>query len=171
MTSLLMSKSRRAGVPAAAAAVALVFGLGACSNSAAGDETERNEDGEVVEGGDVGALVLKVGDCLAEPAVGEVEKVPVVPCSETHDSELFHSFMLTGDEYPGVDAIVEEVGTECIPEFATFMGIAYEESEWDISTIYPTQETWDGIDDREVLCGVFPLSEEDTTGSARGIAE
>lgn len=34
-----------------------------------------------------------------------------------------------------------------------------------------TQATWEQLNDREVLCGVFPVSDEDTTGSARGIAE
>ena len=41
----------------------------------------RDESGAVVEAGEVGSLRLKVGDCLGAEVIGEVELVPVVPCS------------------------------------------------------------------------------------------
>lgn len=154
-----------------ATSLALGVTLIAASGCTSSDETKRNDDGEVVEGGDVGSGALQVGDCLAEEAVGEIQSVPVVPCSDVHDTELFHSFDLVGDDFPGVEAIQEAVADECLPAFEEFIGVAYADSAWDISTIAPTQETWDAIDDREVLCGVFPLTDEDTTGSAKGIAQ
>ena len=155
-----------------AAVVALGFLAGACASKAAfTDESERDESGDVVEAGEVGSLRLKVGDCLGAEAVGEVESVPVVPCSEPHDSELFYSFELAGDMFPGKEATIELAQEGCITEFDAFIGLAYAESVWDITAIYPTEHTWDAINDREVLCGVFPLSDEDTVGSALGVAE
>lgn len=150
---------------------ALGFAVASCSDAATQDDTTRDDGGEVVEGGEVGTLSLKVGDCLAEEAEGEIESVPVVPCSEPHDSELFHSFEIPGDDFPGVDEVQTIAVDTCTEEFESFIGVSYEDSVWDITAVYPTEETWDQIDDREIICGVFPISDEDTTGSARGIAE
>lgn len=153
----------------------VVAGLGlsiaACTDEAIQDETTRDDGGEVVEGGEVGSLSLKVGDCLAEEAEGEILSVPVVPCSEPHDSELFHSFDIPGDVFPGEDEVREIATDTCIAEFDAFIGMAYADSLWDITAVFPTESTWDDLDDREVICGVFPISDEDTAGSARGIAE
>ncbi len=128
----------------------------------------------MVEGGEVDALRLRVGDCLAETAVdgsGEVESVPVVPCSEPHHTELYHSFQLAGDDFP-VDPSVEQLAGEgCYDAFESFIGLAYEDSVWDISTIYPTPESWDQINDREVLCGTYRVDDGLSVGSAEGSAE
>jgi len=153
------------------AVVGLGVAVAACGATATQDETTRDDDGDVVEAGDVGSLSLKVGDCLAAEAVGEVESVPVVPCSEPHDSELFYSFQIPDGEYPGDEAVRAITAETCIAEFEDFIGLAYEDSVWDVSGIFPTEATWNQVDDREVVCGVFPISGEDTTGSARGIAE
>ena len=156
---------------ALAVATVSALALVSCGASVDQDETTRDDDGEVVEGGEVGAFRLKVGDCLAAEAVGEVESVPVVPCSEPHDSELFHSFMMPDGAYPGDAAVVEQAEMGCVGAFDAFIGLAYADSAWDITYVFPSEATWNGIGDREVLCGVFPLTDEDTTGSAKGIAE
>lgn len=152
-----------------------VVGLGvvvaSCGNATTQDETTRDESGDVVEGGDVGSLSLKVGDCLAAEAEGEIESVPVVPCSEPHDSELFHSFEVPGEEYPGEDEVRSITADTCIAEFENFIGLAYEDSAWDVTGIFPTEATWNQVDDREVICGVFRVDGEASTGSARGVAE
>jgi hypothetical protein len=59
----------------------------------------------------------------------------------------------------------------CLAESDAFIGLASAESAWEISTLVPTEVSWNTRSDREVLCGVYPVSDEDTTGSAKGIAE
>jgi hypothetical protein len=153
-------------------AAVFVFGsLGAaCGSEAAfSDESERDESGAVVEAGEVGLLRLKVGDCLGAEVIGEVESVPVVPCSEPHNSEIFHSFYLVGDVFPGEEATSKLAQEGCVAEFDTFIGVAYAESVWNLSAMHPTEQSWDDVN--EVLCDVFLVSGEDTVGSARGVAE
>ena len=140
-------------------------------DDSAQDASTRDDAGEVVEGGEVGAFRLEVGDCLAAEAVGVVESVPVVPCAEPHASELFHSFLLADGDFPGDDAVIAQAEAGCVAEFDAFIGLAYAESVWDVTILYPTEASWIGTTDREVLCGVSPLSGEATTGSAQGIAE
>ncbi|MFT4773079.1 MAG: hypothetical protein ACI83Y_002333 [Candidatus Azotimanducaceae bacterium] len=127
--------------------------------------------GDVVEAGEVGLLRLKAGDCLGAEAIGEVQPIPIVPCSEPHASEIFHSFDLVGDVFPGEEATRELAQEGCIAEFDTFIGVAHAESVWDIPAISPTEQAWDAINDREVLWGVFLASNGGTVGSARGVAE
>ncbi len=163
-----VERAKLGGIPLVVAAGIVAA---ACTPAVEQDETTRDESGEVIEGGEVGALSLKVGDCLAAEESGEVQSVPVVPCSEPHDSELFHSFDVTADEYPGLDQMGELAQSGCIEAFDDFIGFPYADSVWDVTSIYPTEDTWNELDDREVLCGVYPLSDEDTTGSARGVGE
>jgi hypothetical protein len=94
-----------------------------------------------------------------------------VPCSEPHNSEIFHSFDLVGDVFPGEEATSKLAQEGCVAEFDTYIEVAYAESVWDISAISPTEQVWNDVNDREVLRGVFMASGEDTVGSARGVAE
>ena len=170
MFSFAVARSDRSpSMLVSACAVSLALAISACG-PVNDDDSTRDETGAVVEGGDVSALRLNVGDCIAEPTEGEFETVPVVPCSEPHVSELFHSFDIDGDDYPGEEEVIALAEAGCIDEFADFIGTSYEESEWDVSFLYPVEETWNTLDDREVLCGVVTVSGDETTGSAEGVA-
>lgn len=154
----------------ATSSLILVAAIGAagCGTTVADDESTRDETGEVVEGGDVGALRLQVGDCLAEEALGDVESVPVVPCEEPHDSELYHTFDLAEAEYPGEDSIIESAQQGCLATFEAFVGAPYETSIYDIAYLYPVEESWNAINDRTVLCGVYLVDGSLAVGSAEG---
>jgi hypothetical protein len=147
------------------------LGVAGCGTTVSDDDSTRDESGDVVEGGDVGAFRLQVGDCLAEEAVGDVESVPVVPCEEPHDSELYHTFDLPGTAYPGAEAIIESAQQGCLDTFETFVGASYESSIYDISYLYPIEESWNDINDRTVLCGVYLVDGSLAVGSAAGIGQ
>ena len=84
---------------------------------------------------------------------------------------MFHSFDLVGDVFPGEEATSKLAQEGCVAEFDAFMGLAFAESVWDMSVIHPSEQAWNDVDDRKVLCSVFLASGEATVGSARGIAE
>jgi hypothetical protein len=153
------------------AAVVLSFGLSACSNPT---PIERDETGEVAEANEsADVFAMAVGDCTNDdPNAGEeVSTVAVVPCSEEHDNEAYLSSDLTGDEYPGDEEVAAQADTICYDGFADFVGIDYESSRLDYFPYTPTQESWDGAADREVLCMVFDANLAKLTGSVAGIAE
>ncbi len=125
--------------------------------------------------GEVEALELEVGNCFNQPgaddssAAGEtVLTVMVVECGELHDFEVYHSFDLDEGAFPGAEAVEELWIAGCLAEFENFVGLSFDESELDISAIFPTRETWDDLDDREVLCSVTAVSGEAREGSASG---
>lgn len=147
------------------------LGVVGCGTDAGDDSSTRDESGEVVEAGEVGAFRLQVGDCLAEEAIGDVDSVPVVPCDEPHDSELYHTFELTGAEYPGEAAVVEAAQQGCLDTFGAFVGEPYETSIYDIAYIYPVESSWTDVNDRSVLCGVYLVDGSLAVGSAAGIGQ
>lgn len=133
-------------------------------------------DPGVVEGEGVvtDAFEIKVGDCLNDAAAGdEVSAVPLVACSEPHDSEVYASLQMTDGDFPGEDAIYDFADAGCIDEFGDFVGV-----EYDLSTLYitwynPIPAGW-ALGDREVLCVIYEVDESgepiQTTGSLAGVA-
>lgn len=151
---------------------ALTLALTACGDSLTGDETERDESGDVVEEGEVGALSLQVGDCLDSAVQTEVDQVPVVPCAEPHDSEVFALFDLPDGDFPGAEAVIEEAETGCAGDrFSDYVGIEYLQSQYLISYLLPTEQTWDAVDDREIVCLVTGPDAEPLVGSVEGRAD
>lgn len=149
---------------ACAAGAALVAGLTACGSGS--DDPQRDEtSGEVTASAESDVFAIKVGDCLdlSQQESSEVSSLPTVPCDEPHDSEVFAELTLTGDELP--TDLDTQADTFCHDEFATFVGISYEESALEYSPLTPTESSW-AQGDRVVQCIV--LSGEPVTGSLQG---
>ena len=115
---------------------------------------------------------LSVGDCFNGDVFtyehSEVEDVDVVSCSKPHTYEVYSEFELTGSSWPGLSTVGSRSEEGCWTRFASFVGIEYEYSEWYISTFYPTQDSWNKLDDRKVSCLLGTEYDEPTIGSARG---
>jgi hypothetical protein len=136
------------------------------------DNTTRDDSGSIVEEGELGAFRIRVGDCIGSDVGGEIESVEGVPCEGPHQLEVYFAFNLPDGDgtYPG-DAAVEELANEgCYDAFQPFVGEAYESSVYGFSTLTPTMGSWDGLDDREVLCMLGNYDGTMKTGSAEGSA-
>ena len=120
-------------------------------------------------GGSEVATEAALGECFQDPAdsdeVGELDKVD---CGDAHDNEVIAVFDLDGDDFPGVDEVQSQAEEGCIEEFEPYVGSTYEDSDLDLFTITPTEETWDAADDREVICSVFALDGSQVEGSVKG---
>ena len=121
---------------------------------------------------------LAVGDCLAEPSDELITKVETINCDEAHDYEVYAVVQLLDPEtapYPGQDETYFTSIESCFPRFETYIGMAYADSLYDINTIYPTEESWDEDEDREVICLVaepsFTGDIVPVTGSLRNIRQ
>ncbi len=116
-------------------------------------------------------LALSIGTCFDDPDSFEVvEDVPMIDCDSPHDNEVFANVDVTGDDYPGEEAVDNRAFQMCEDKFSSYLGISYAESIYDIGWLNPTAETWD-IGDREVICFAYDLNLEKITGSVNGIAE
>lgn len=119
--------------------------------------------------GDGNVFELAVGDCFDRSTeTGEISDVPVVDCDEPHDSEVFHTFEVEGDdEYPGGEALVAQAEEQCLPAFADYVGLDYADSTLDVFPITPTDGSW-AEGDREVVCALYDLEQDELEGSMRG---
>ncbi|WP_350349575.1 septum formation family protein [Agromyces sp. G08B096] len=124
---------------------------------------------EVVEEGNLDVFTLRVGDCLSSVDEGEVSEVPVVPCDQPHDDEVYGTHQLTGDEFPGEDQIQQLSDEGCLAQFEAFAGIAYDVSTLDFYSYRPTQQSWEQLDDREVACVIYDPAGP-VTGTLQGAA-
>ncbi len=138
-------------------AVALV-GVSGCGilDQAAEPAVRDETSGEITESSEADVFSLKVGDCLdqqADDEATEVSSVPTVPCAEPHDSEAYAATDLPEGDFPGDQSVTDSADTFCYDEFATFIGLSYDESSLDLASFYPTQESW-AEGDREIMCFV-----------------
>lgn len=110
---------------------------------------------------------LNVGDCLnSSVADDSSETVPVVPCGELHEDEVYFAFDLVEGPFPGYDVIDAAVEDRCMSEFEAFVGEPYEESPYDWFPYSPSDTSW-AFGDREVLClAYYPGG--DVVGSLAG---
>ncbi len=146
-----------------------VVGVGIVSAGAwALDETTRNDQGAIVESGDLGVFDFKVGDCLIDlPSGGSVGKATGVPCSDPHQFEVYAETFL-GDEVETLPKDISDQASEfCSPEFEKFVGLDYDNSVLMFTTLYPTQESWDG-GDKEISCLIAAEEDKLTTGTLGG---
>jgi hypothetical protein len=159
--------------PAAAAlAGGAILVLSGCSLLGGAEDPERDEDtGEIVESSDeADVFAIRVGDCVEVADLGtEVQTIPTRPCDEAHDSEVYASTEMTDDAYPGDEATDSRADEFCYGEFTQFVGLAFEDSTLGYMYLMPSQETWDELDDREILC-LLVDPEGGVTGTMKGAA-
>ena len=63
-----------------------------------------------------------------------------------------------------------ETANACGPAFDTFVGLAYEDSTLDIYQLFPTEDTWEQLDDRLISCLIYDPSNPEVTGTLAGAA-
>ena len=113
-----------------------------------------------------------VGQCFIVGEAEEIDEVPVVDCTEPHDSELFARVDVStlGTTYPGEDTMFEWLFDECVTRFPDYVGESYEASRYWIDMFIPTTDAWrDG--DHTGLCTLVVLDDDldvvSVTGTGR----
>ncbi len=139
------------------------------------NDADRDESGSIVSGGEIGVFAMRTGDCFDDPqeiidagsATAEFQDVAGVPCSEPHDNEVYAVFDVSFDRFPGEGVISGAAEEGCLGRFESFVGRSYDSSILDIFPIYPTDDSWSRLNDREVICAVYHMEGDKLTGSKR----
>ncbi len=136
-------------------------------------EAERDDQGEIISEGNLGVFSIKVGDCLKETIDdGEFASVDVVPCTEPHESEIYHEddnySLFAGNEFPeNIEELREELYNYCLVQLYTNYDFIFDEnfemhskySNLGIFYFFPTKISWMEQNDKKVQCLLY-----DTTG-------
>jgi uncharacterized membrane protein len=127
--------------------------------------------GDTSAGETTNAHDLQPGDCVVGSFDGLVNDVPVVPCDQPHDGEVYVNFDLPNppdEPFPGDETVSAAAQDGCLAEFEPYVGVPLEESQFDLRFLNPSQESWPR-GDRNVTCMIAPLGDgEPLVGSARG---
>jgi hypothetical protein len=112
---------------------------------------------------------LKVGDCVNLENTDEGENAVKVDCAQPHDQEVFNSFVMPGDAFPGYLEIGDAQQDECSSAFEDYVGVPWTESVYTIDFAGPTEQTW-AAGDHAIVCSLEDASGGKLTGSAKGTA-
>ncbi|KJQ55562.1 hypothetical protein RS85_00626 [Microbacterium sp. SA39] len=168
----MMKMRNRRALMLAGTAVALSIALSGCSainsilGSGSGDADRDEETGQVTESANVDVFSVKVGDCMLDTGTGTLTDANVVPCTDPHDQEIYHEIIMEDGEF-SEDAI-NAASEDCIGDaYTSFIGVAYADSAFDVTTITPTKKSWEQGDDRILQCVIVDPAGQ-TTGSLEG---
>jgi len=136
-------------------------------------EVDRDETGAIVDAGSLNAFQMRVGDCFDDGSAfaeenASIGSVPGVPCANPHDNEVYAVFDISAASFPG-DAMADMAHDACLERFEAFVGKDYDSSSLDIATLYPSRDSWNAQNDREVVCAVYDIELAKLTGSVKGL--
>lgn len=116
---------------------------------AANDDSTTGTSGT---GDDTSVYSLRIGDCLNDLSTeDEIEELPVVPCSQPHDGEVYAEFKLTETTFPGIDKIEKTADPRCADLLKSYAPDAVDDPAVDTYYLYPTAESW-ARGDRAITC-------------------
>ncbi|WP_062389535.1 septum formation family protein [Demequina iriomotensis] len=122
----------------------------------------------------VASLRLEVGECVDNPVLFEeeaeqdVETLPRVDCADPHDGEVYHVEDVESDSLPA--DVAETAEQACYEAYEGFVGIAYEDSVYYFSALYPTEDSWQ-LGDRQIACVITGDIDVKFEGSLAGVGE
>jgi hypothetical protein len=144
-----------------------VAGIGIVSAGVlAFDSTTRDDAGQIVEAGSIGVFSFEVGDCLNDIDSQDetVSEALGVPCEEPHYYEVYFETFLEGETRL---AIKDQADDYCLENFNIFVGMQWEDSELNYTSLFPTIESYEE-GDREITCMLYRDDERLLIGSAKG---
>jgi len=115
---------------------------------------------------------LQVGDCFSfnnndsSTQVGDVE---VVDCSAPHLYEVYSNYQIPQSTFPDENTMKSEQYTACHDTFETYVGVPYDQSQYDVGTLTPTENSW-AQGDHTITCSLMTKDGSLITGSLKGAA-
>jgi hypothetical protein avisC_05188 len=132
------------------------------------------------KGRTVQATDLQVGDCYNEPDAAsdttnddgkrQVGSVEVVDCEVPHQHEVYNNYKITLSTFPDSSTMQSEIHTACYSSFEDYVGKSYDESQYEASTLTPTENSW-AQGDRTITCTLVTKDNSLITGSLKGAAK
>ena len=115
---------------------------------------------------------LAVGQCLnglREGGTVTSANTRPVDCAKPHDNEVVGLVEVADQKaFPGDQVMVITAQAQCVPQFATYVGIDFNTSTLILIPIVPTETSWTTKGDRTIACVVASGDATQMTGSVKG---
>jgi hypothetical protein len=93
-------------------------------------QADRDDRGNVIDGGVVSVTSIRVGDCLVEHADGSPQStVKLTPCNQPHREEAYANFEIPMAEFPDQNEIDRLAEAGCLSRFEKYVGAPIDETE------------------------------------------
>jgi hypothetical protein len=131
----------------------------------------RGEGGAITRSGNMAITDLRAGDCfdLQDREAQEVDQVNAKVCGEPHQFEMMFVGDMPDGAFPSEAAMTDYTLANCLPAFEAYVGLSYEESQYDIFQFAPTEDGWNG-GDHAMQCALYHPLDDELTESLRGSA-
>jgi hypothetical protein len=136
-----------------------------CSNGSDGGDGGLGAPTPNDPGSDISWFDANAGDCF-EVTDADTGSYVVIDCDDAHTAEIFSVFELPAGEFPGVDAVQEAAEQGCNLDIESYSGASAGDLGVEIGSLFPTEDTWNQVDDREIVC----YAHGDLAGSIFGSA-
>lgn len=116
-----------------------------------------------------GAAQLEVGDCTGDLDLSgaSISGVQAVPCSEPHFYEVHAVVPVTGEVFPGPEALGEQAKAACTDSFADYVGVAQPYSRYAAAYLAADEAAWAAPENRVITC-LVGSADGGLVGSAKG---
>lgn len=119
---------------------------------------DRNDSGDIVSSGDVQASDVRLGDCFNNlPAEREsFSSVKAVPCSESHQWQLFYRGTLSLSSYSEVEVrkaasdMCNDAANSLFNQMSAIKFDAFKNAE--LGFFSPSKNSWSARNDRSLEC-------------------
>ena len=123
------------------------------------------------KGRTVHSTELQVGDCFSyNDSSTQVSEVEVVDCSAPHLYEVYNNYQIPQSTFPDASTMDSEQRTACYDTFETYVGTPYDRSQYDATTLTPTEASW-AQGDHTITCILMTKDGSQVTGSLKGAAK
>jgi Septum formation len=167
-----IGRGERRGKPLAIVALVLsalwLVGLVGAVAYHAGRTPPRSTAGAVTRPGTVAPADLQGGDCVEVPrdVSGPVTAMPIMPCSQTHNGQVFATIAADDTSYPGDNTLETEGLDKCRAAAQDYLD--GKQTLLHVVVFVPTSTRWD-LGDRKESC-LLVDREKDITGEIRADA-
>jgi hypothetical protein len=156
------AQPRRAGRLVAAVAIVVVLAAAAAAGALV-VVTHGFRPKTIVSYQPAAVFSLRAGDCINSSPNGL--SVTVLPCTSSHDAEVFATFSLAGSSWPGSAAVQQQAAGGCQGRLAGYLDPALLNAGLTQEYVYPDETAWKaGV--RTSVCEVSS-STGPLTGSVR----
>lgn len=112
------------------------------------------------DGSRASVFSLKSGDCLNDAGsestfaddAAEVGDMRRLDCAQPHLYEVYEVYRMDEAQRPDDGAVELLAETVCESRFQSFVGLAYEDSEFGYFTLWPSESSWRLHKDRDIVC-------------------
>ncbi|ARC58375.1 hypothetical protein AS850_14915 [Frondihabitans sp. 762G35] len=144
-------------------------GIALAATSLAGSSGSSATSGPVGAVGTTPVTDLRTGDCFdlgdASDTDGDVE---TVPCTSSHDSELFGIVTVPETDDESGRVAYDLADAACTAKFSDYVGTAYSDSDLDFDVLTPSGDAW-SAGDRAASC--YLTFDSPRSSSARDTGE